>query len=156
MTPPVPPEAVRLALASRSRDLMDRPDQMVLSDERLTERMLEAAWPAIAAGVTAEDAPDWERRLAALRDELPPCPGCGCRTTADADSSECGCDEGCNDGPHAPGINVLIAQAVAAERERIRKLADEAGACCPVYAAPGLITARKPFADLIGKDIPND
>lgn len=40
-------EAVQLALAARSHALVDRPDPMVLSEERLTQMMLEAAAPAI-------------------------------------------------------------------------------------------------------------
>ena len=57
----VPPEAVRLALVARSHALIDRPDPTALSEERLTEMMLEAALPAIraefAARLEARDSP---------------------------------------------------------------------------------------------------
>jgi len=46
---PVPPEAIRLAMAARADALMDRPDPTALSDETLTRLMLEAAAPLIAA-----------------------------------------------------------------------------------------------------------
>ena len=49
MTTPIPPEAIAVAMASRAHDLADDPDPMVLSDETLTRRMLEAAAPHIAA-----------------------------------------------------------------------------------------------------------
>jgi hypothetical protein len=52
--PDIPAEAVRAALAARSRALIDRPDPMVLSDETLTRMMLEAAAPVLAAAVAAK------------------------------------------------------------------------------------------------------
>lgn len=45
---PIPDEAVKAALAKRAYLLADRPDPMVLSNETLTRKMLEAAAPAIA------------------------------------------------------------------------------------------------------------
>ena len=60
-----------------------------------------------------------------LRSQFPPCPNCGCRTSDDADSRDCGCDAGCNDGPEAPGVNVLVSQAREAGRaEGTAALAD--------------------------------
>ena len=46
--PEIPDEAVKAAMARRSYLLEDRPDPMVLSDERLTRQMLEAAAPLLA------------------------------------------------------------------------------------------------------------
>lgn len=85
------------------------------------------------------------------RDALPACPECGCTLPGDPDASECGCDAGCNDGPHAPGINALI----AAERERIRQLAidlDATVAVAPTGDHPDrpLAMEERQFADMIG------
>ena len=49
MTTPIPPEATAAAMASRAHDLADDPDPMVLSDETLTRRELEAAASHIIA-----------------------------------------------------------------------------------------------------------
>ena len=74
-----PEEAVRAAMAKRADLLADRPDPIVLSDETLTRRMLEAAAPVLAeawglerlqaehGGITTRDRepPDWPDRGAA-------------------------------------------------------------------------------------------
>lgn len=64
------------------------------------------------------------REFDELRDGLmaqfPPCPECGCRTPDDADAKECGCDAGCNEAvEYPPGVTVILARAVKAERERL-------------------------------------
>ena len=46
--PAIPAEAVQAAMAVRAGLLADRPDPMVLSDETLTRKMLEAAAPILA------------------------------------------------------------------------------------------------------------
>ena len=71
MTTPIPAAAVAAAMASRAHDLADDPDPMVLSDETLTRRMLEAAAPHIAAG-------DRARILALLDSWECPCGERGC------------------------------------------------------------------------------
>lgn len=100
---------------------------------------------------------DRARRALEAAAALPPCPACGCRTLSDPDARECGCDAGCNDGPHAPGVNALI----AAERERTRRLAIDAGAWfterveTPADTFPPTVTVTervRPFADLLGGD----
>jgi hypothetical protein len=48
----------------------------------------------------------------ALRQALPACTACGCVTPGDPDGRECGCDAGCNDGVHPPGVNQMLAGAV--------------------------------------------
>lgn len=107
----------------------------------------------MAAELTAEEiAADYERLIEKVRQELPPCPACGCRTTDDADGRDCGCDAGCNDGEHAPGINVLLIAERKAERERIRALAVKADAFydapCP-DGDPDCVHQDTPFADLL-------
>jgi transcriptional regulator with XRE-family HTH domain len=62
---------------------------------------------------TAQDVAAADERWRETYLQLPPCPACGCRTEGDPDATECGCDAGCNDGPYAPGVNVLIARAAA-------------------------------------------
>ena len=57
-----------------------------------------------------------EKRIEQLEREFPACPGCGCRAPSDPDRRECGCDEGCNDGDHAPGVEILIRQRDTAEQ----------------------------------------
>jgi len=63
----VTPEAVRLAMLARADALLDRPDPVALSDERLTRLMLEAAAPLIAAA-------ERERLLGAAGCPSPACP----------------------------------------------------------------------------------
>jgi hypothetical protein len=56
MAAEIPPEAVRAAMARRADLLADRPDPMVLSDETLTGKMLEAAAPLLAGEPVTEHA----------------------------------------------------------------------------------------------------
>lgn len=68
---------------------------------------------------------DHEALMQMLTEQLPPCPGCGCRTMSDPDRNECGCDMGCNDSiEYPPGVTVLLAQArdqsAVTERERMQ------------------------------------
>jgi hypothetical protein len=62
-------------------------------------------------GAHAECVAEFDRLRDYMREQFPPCPSCGCRTIGDADSRDCGCDAGCNDGVYPPGVNVLILQA---------------------------------------------
>lgn len=123
-------------------------------------RSISTGWFADAVEAAAE---------AALRSELPPCPSCGCALPSDPDQRECGCDAGCNDGPHAPGVNALVTgykkalerferleataqakaveAAVAAERER----ADEAVALARTIL--GRHYDWLPHAEIYGKQL---
>jgi hypothetical protein len=62
----VPDEAVQAALARRADLLSDRPDPMVLSEETLTRRMLEAAAPILAEAwnlpALQAEHEEWQRR----------------------------------------------------------------------------------------------
>jgi hypothetical protein len=69
--------------------------------------------PRCSRCMAGEDRPDgpveWDL-VASWRERHgrdPVCPECGCQTRQDADASHCRCDAGCNDGPDAPGVNVL-------------------------------------------------
>jgi hypothetical protein len=66
----IPDEAVRAAMACRADLLADRPDPMVLSDETLTRKMLEAAAPLLAeeAPKVRERARYWSEAVTPLRD----------------------------------------------------------------------------------------
>lgn len=59
----VPDEAVQAALARRADLLSDRPDPMVLSEERLTRLMLEAAAPILAETVAQKILAHAERQF---------------------------------------------------------------------------------------------
>lgn len=98
----IPPEAVRLAMAARADALRDRPDLMVLSDERLTGLMLAAAAPLIAAAERERlrqlaarvdavypdlDAPGLTLSFARLIGD-PAAPAAGCDIEASADALE--------------------------------------------------------------------
>lgn len=144
MTSPVPEQAITdaesyalngyvmwLLCASRSVE----PSKITRDQRRqLITIILEHGAPAI--------------RRQALAGVLPACPGCGCTLPADPDDRECGCDDGCNDGPYPPGVNALI----AAERDRIRKLAADYGALYPETREDtygGEYDVGVPFEDLI-------
>lgn len=65
----IPDEAVRAALARRADLLSDRPDPMVLSEERLTRLMLEAAAPILADQIATA--------ILCYADQHEPLPGSG-------------------------------------------------------------------------------
>ena len=85
-------------------------------------------------------------RAEATADALPPCPACGCRLPGDPDARECVCDAGCDDGPHAPGVNAIIAAARVRMAEDAARWAEESRAG---FVADAVGTERRRLAVVI-------